>query len=226
MSLSKADIRQRIEEFGIVPSIRPATRTAAAEEACFAAESLSSGGIPIAELSMTSPGSIEVISHVAKDFPEMIIGADLIDIETARRCLDAGAKFFTSPGLVLEVVEFAISNDVVVFPGVLTPSEVIMASKAGADFVKIYPCSQMRGAAYIKALRAPLPQIPLIASGGVNDQTVGAFILAGATAVGIGTELVPQEAMRLRRDTQIRELARRFLGKISEARAEKMALYS
>jgi 2-dehydro-3-deoxyphosphogluconate aldolase / (4S)-4-hydroxy-2-oxoglutarate aldolase len=218
MSLSKADVRQRIEEIGIVPSIRPAMNPSAADEAHFAAEALNSGGIPIAEVSVTAAGSIDVIARVAKDFPEMIIGADLLDIETARRCLDAGAKFFTTPGLVLDVVEFAVKQDIVVFPGVLTPTEVIAASNAGADFVKVFPCSQVGGAAYIKALHAPLPHIPLIASGGVNDQTIDSFFLAGATAVGIGRELVPQEAMRLRRDAQIRELARRFLGKVDEAR--------
>jgi 2-dehydro-3-deoxyphosphogluconate aldolase / (4S)-4-hydroxy-2-oxoglutarate aldolase len=218
MSLSKADVRQRIEEIGIVPSIRPAMNPSAADEAHFAAEALNSGGIPIAEVSVTAAGSIDVIARVAKDFPDMIIGADLLDIETARRCLDAGAKFFTTPGLVLDVVEFAVKQDIVVFPGVLTPTEVIAASNAGADFVKVFPCSQVGGAAYIKALHAPLPHIPLIASGGVNDQTIDSFFLAGATAVGIGRELVPQEAMRLRRDAQIRELARRFLGKVNEAR--------
>jgi 2-dehydro-3-deoxyphosphogluconate aldolase/(4S)-4-hydroxy-2-oxoglutarate aldolase len=226
MSLRKSDVRKRIEEFGIVPSIRPATGSAPQDEARFAAETLSSGGIPIAEVSMTAPGLIDVISSVAKNLPEMIIGADLIDVETARRCVDAGAKFLTTPGLVLDVVEFAAEHDIVVFPGVLTPSEVITASNAGADFVKVFPCSQVGGPAFIKALHAPLPHIPLIASGGVNDQTVSSFILAGATAVGIGTELVPQEAMRVRREAQIRELARRFLGKVREARAENTALHS
>jgi 2-dehydro-3-deoxyphosphogluconate aldolase/(4S)-4-hydroxy-2-oxoglutarate aldolase len=151
----------------------------------------------------------------------MIIGADLQDLETARRCLDAGARFFTSPGLVMDVVQFAVEKDIVVFPGALTPTEVIAASKAGADFVKIFPCSQVGGATYIKALHAPLPHVALIASGGVNDQTVASFIHAGAAALGIGTELVPQEAMRLRREAQIRELARRFLKQVREARGER-----
>jgi 2-dehydro-3-deoxyphosphogluconate aldolase/(4S)-4-hydroxy-2-oxoglutarate aldolase len=219
MRLDKLEVRRRIEEIGIVPSIRPATPASAADEARFAAEALNSSGIPIAEVSMTAPGSIDVIAHVGKNFPEMIIGADLLDLETARRCFDAGARFFTTPGLVLDVVEFAIARGIVVFPGVLTPSEVLAASRAGADFVKVFPCSQLGGSAYIKALRAPLPHIPLIASGGVNDRTVGDFILAGSAAVGIGKELVPSEAMRMRRDAQIRELARRFLEKVRDARA-------
>ena len=221
MSLSRTDVRLRIEEFGIVPSIHPRATELAADEACFAAEALHNGGIPIAEVSMSVPGAIDVISHVAKHLPKMIIGADLQYLETARRCFDAGAKFFTSPGLVMDVVEFAVEKDVVVFPGALTPTEVIAASKAGADFVKIFPCSQVGGATYIKALHAPLPHVALIASGGVNDQTVASFIHAGAAALGIGTELVPQEAMRLRREAQIRELARRFLKQVQEARSER-----
>ena len=219
MSLSKADVRKRIEEIGIVPSIRPADAESAADEACFAAEALNSGGIPIAEVSMTAPGSIDVIAHIEKTLPEMFIGADLLDLEMARRCFDAGAKFFTTPGLVLDVVEFAVAQGVVVFPGVLTPSEVLAASKAGADFVKVFPCSLLGGAAYIKALHAPLPHVPLIASGGVNDRTIGDFLQAGAAAVGVGRELVPPDAMRMRRDAQIRELARRFLEKVRDARA-------
>jgi 2-dehydro-3-deoxyphosphogluconate aldolase/(4S)-4-hydroxy-2-oxoglutarate aldolase len=219
VSLSKADVRKRIEDIGIVPSIRPADAESAADEACFAAEALNSGGIPIAEVSMTAPGSIDVIAHIEKTLPEMIIGADLLDLETARRCYDAGAKFFTTPGLVLDVVEFAVAQGVVVFPGVLTPSEVLAASRAGADFVKVFPCSQLGGAAYIKALHAPLPHVPLIASGGVNDRTIGDFLLAGAAAVGVGRELVPPDAMRMRRDAQIRELVRRFLEKVRDARA-------
>jgi len=219
VSLSKADVRKRIEEIGIVPSIRPADAESAADEACFAAEALNSGGIPIAEVSMTAPGSIDVIAHIEKTLPEMFIGADLLDLEMARRCFDAGAKFFTTPGLVLDVVEFAVAQGVVVFPGVLTPSEVLAASKAGADFVKVFPCSLLGGAAYIKALHAPLPHVPLIASGGVNDRTIGDFLQAGAAAVGVGRELVPPDAMRMRRDAQIRELARRFLEKVRDARA-------
>jgi 2-dehydro-3-deoxyphosphogluconate aldolase / (4S)-4-hydroxy-2-oxoglutarate aldolase len=222
MITKRADVHMRIEEIGIVPSIRPAVPASAPDDARFAAEALNSAGIPIAEINMSIPGAMDVIFHVAKNLPEMIIGADLLDLETARRCLDAGAKFLTSPGLVPGLVEYAVARDVVVFPGCLTPSEVITAWKAGADFVKIFPCSQLGGAPYIKALHTPLPDVGLIASGGVNQQTAGSFILAGAAALGIGTELVPQEALRDRRQEQIRELARRFLLAVRDARAQKM----
>jgi len=213
----------RIEELGIVPAIRLAPRPTAADDARFAAETLNSAGIPIAEISVSVPGALEVISDLVKKFPKMIIGADVLDIESARQCLDAGAKFLTSPGLFLDVVAFATAREVVAFPGALTPTEIVVAWNAGADYVKVFPCSQVGGAAYIKALRGPLPEVPLIASGGVNQQTAVSFMLAGANAVGIGAELIPQEALLGRKERQIHELARRFLTMVKDARAERMA---
>ena len=136
----------------------------------------------------------------------------------ARRCLDAGARFLTSPGLVPEVVEFALRNGVVIIPGALTPSEVIAAWKAGVDFVKIFPCAPVGGARYIRALKIPLPQIPLIASGGVDQLTARDFILAGASAIGIGAELMPREALQTRKKEWIHELARRFSAIVRNAR--------
>lgn len=199
----------------------PAIRVASQEDAIFAAETVYRAGITLAEVTMTVPGGIEVISKLAHSLPDMVVGAGtVLNVEMARKCLDAGAKFLTSPGLVMKVVEFALKHDVVVFPGALTPSEVIAAWEAGADFVKIFPCSSAGGAHYIKALREPLPQVPLIASGGVNQHTAPAFILAGATAVGVGSELIPSEALHARHKNQIFELARRFLTMVKDARAE------
>jgi 2-dehydro-3-deoxyphosphogluconate aldolase / (4S)-4-hydroxy-2-oxoglutarate aldolase len=166
--VKKDEVRARIEEVGIIPAVRVST----AEEARFAAETVNRGGIPIAEMTMTVPNATEVVAGLTRSFQEMIVGAGtVLDIETARRCLDAGAKFLTSPGLILEVVEFAVKNHVAVFPGALTATEVITAWKAGADLVKIYPCGQVGGDSYIRALRVSLPQIPLIASGGVNPSS-------------------------------------------------------
>jgi 2-dehydro-3-deoxyphosphogluconate aldolase/(4S)-4-hydroxy-2-oxoglutarate aldolase len=177
-------------------------------------------GIPIAEITMTVPGALDLISGLAKSLPEMVVGAGtVLDAETARRCVNAGASFLTSPGLIPEVMDVAVAEDVVVFPGALTPTEVIAAWKAGADFVKVYPCAQLGGHSYIRALKVPLPQIPLIASGGVNQQTAANFILAGATALGIGAELIPGEALKARKEEQISELARRFLSMVKDARA-------
>lgn len=216
--MKKNEVRARIEEIGIIPGVR----VSSAADARFAAEAVNRAGIPIAEITMTVPGAIGVITGLARSFPEMIVGAGtVLDIETAKRCLDAGAKFITSPGLVLEVVEFATKNEVVVFPGALTPTEIITAWKAGADLVKIFPCGQVGGDSYIRALKAPLPQVPLIASGGVNQQTALNFILAGAAALGIGGELIPRESVQQRQEDRILELARRFRKLVKEARSRK-----
>jgi 2-dehydro-3-deoxyphosphogluconate aldolase/(4S)-4-hydroxy-2-oxoglutarate aldolase len=212
----------RIEELGIIPALRPPIRETAADDVRFAAETLYDAGIPIAEISMLVPGALAVISHLAKTFPKMILGADVLDVETARSCVAEGVKFLTTPGFVRDVVEFANHRGIVVFPGALTPTEVIVAWNAGADYVKVFPCAPVGGPSYIKALHGPFPQVPLIASGGVNERTAGNFILAGATALGIGAELVPAEALRSRKEEQIRELARRFLNIVTNNLREKL----
>jgi 2-dehydro-3-deoxyphosphogluconate aldolase / (4S)-4-hydroxy-2-oxoglutarate aldolase len=148
--MNRETIRNCIEQIGIVPAIR----VHSPEDALFAVEAVSDSGIPIAEVTMTVPGAIEVISELARTRPDLIVGAGTInDLDTARRCLDAGAKFLTSTGLDIQVVEFAVEHDVVVFPGALTPTEVMAAWKAGSDFVKVFPCALLGGASYIKASR-------------------------------------------------------------------------
>ena len=218
--MKKEEVHARIEEIGIVPAVR----VSSAEDAHFAAEAVSRGGIPIVEITMTVPGALEVISKLIKSAPDMVVGAgSILDIETARRCVEAGAQFLTTDGLVLSVVEYAVKEHVVVFPGVLTPSEVIAAWGAGSDFVKVVPCAAVGGDAYIRALKAPLPQVPLIAAGGVNQLTALNFILSGATALGVGRELMPREAVRLRQLDRIVELSRRFLSFVSNGRVQAAA---
>lgn len=171
---------------------------------------------------MTVPGAIDVISHLVRNGPELIVGAGTVwDTEMARRCLDAGAQFLTSTGLDIQTVEFAARENVVIFPGALTPSEVMMAWKAGADFVKVFPCSQLGGAAYIKTLKVPFPQVPLIASGGVNQQNAAEFFQAGATAVGVGAHLIPKKAIELRQPHRIQELAVRLVNIVNSARSQR-----
>lgn len=219
-NMNKDEVRARIEEIGIIP----AARLASAEDALFAAEAVSSGGIPIIEVTMTVPGALDVISELARSKPEITVGAGtVLDVETARRCLAAGANFLTSTGLDLGIVDFALKNKIVVIPGVLTPSEIMTAWKAGSDFIKIFPCAQFGGPSYIRALKAPFPNVPLIAAGGVNQQTAAAFILAGAVAVGIGTDLIEPEAIRQREHEWIRELAHRFLHRVTGARKQTQA---
>jgi len=215
--MNKETIRSRIEQIGIVPAIR----LSSAEDAVFAVEAVSESGIPIAEVTMTTPGAIDVISGLARTKPDLIVGAGtVIDIETARRCLDAGAKFLTSPGLDIEVVEFAVKHDVVVFPGALIPTDIMAAWKAGSDFVKVFPCALLGGASYIRTLKISFPHMRLIASGGVTQGNAADFILAGAAGLGIGRDLINPEAIKRRELDWIRELAGRFLQILQDARSK------
>lgn len=219
--MKKVEVRARIEEIGIIPAIR----VSSADDALFAAEAVSGAGIPIVEVTMTVPGATDVIRELVRQHPGMIVGAGtVLYLETARRCLDAGASFLTTPGLDPEIVHFAVGRDVLMFPGALTPTEVLAASKAGADFVKIFPCFANGGPAYVKALKLPFPDIPLIASGGVDQQNAGDFILAGAMAVGIGRHLIHPDAIKRREQGWIHELCRRYLGILSDARAQLSGL--
>lgn len=218
--MNKEAIRSRIEQVGIVPAIR----LSSAEDALFAVEAVAASGIPIAEVTLTTPGAIDVISGLARSRPELIVGAGtIVDVETARRCLDAGAKFLTSPGLDIQVVEFAVKHDVVIFPGALTPSEISTAWKAGSDFIKVFPCSLLGGASYIRTIKLPFPHMPLIASGGVTQGNAADFILAGAVGVGIGRDLINPEAVKRREVDWIRELAGRLLQIVAAARSRKAA---
>jgi 2-dehydro-3-deoxyphosphogluconate aldolase/(4S)-4-hydroxy-2-oxoglutarate aldolase len=194
--VNKQEVRSRIEDIGIIPAVR----VSSAEDALFAAEAVSQGGISMVELTVTMPHAHNVISHLVRSAPEVIVGAGgLADVETARGCLDAGAKFLASDGLDPELVNFAVKESVVVIPGTLTPSEVMQAWKMGPDFVKVVPCAPAMG-------------------GEVNQQNVSSFILAGAVALGIGSELIPREAIRMRQADRIAELARRFASFVSTAR--------
>jgi 2-dehydro-3-deoxyphosphogluconate aldolase/(4S)-4-hydroxy-2-oxoglutarate aldolase len=163
--LNREQIRARIREIGIIPAVR----LYSAEDALFAAEAVCAAGVPVVEVTMTVPGAAKVIYELARQNSEIIVGAGtVLDVETAHRCLDAGASFITSTGFDPEIVNFVFKRSVVVFPGACTPTEALAAWKAGSDFVKIFPCSAMGGAGYIRALKGPFPQIPMIASGGAD----------------------------------------------------------
>jgi 2-dehydro-3-deoxyphosphogluconate aldolase/(4S)-4-hydroxy-2-oxoglutarate aldolase len=215
MTVTKEEILAKILEVGIVPGIR----TSSAEDGRFAADAIAEGGIPIVEITMTVPKAIEVISDMTKNTPNMIVGAGtVLDLETARRCRDAGARFLTSPGLDVKIVEFAVKERVLMIAGAMTPSEVITGWKAGSELVKVFPSAPIGGPAYIKALKGPFPQVPLMAAGGVNQATAAEFIYAGAAALGIGGRLIPKAAIEQRQAGQISELARRFLRIVQRAR--------
>ncbi len=216
--MNKASVRARIEEIGIIAAVR----VAEAERAQYAAEAVNRAGIPIAEITLTVPDALGVIAHLAKSYPDLVVGAGtVLDAEQAQRCLDAGARFLTSPGFVREVVEFAAKHDVISLPGATTATEAIAAWRAGADFVKIYPCSHLGGPSYIRALKTPLPQISFMASGGVTLQNGAEYLSAGAAVLGVGSDLIPASALRARREEQIAELSRRFLAMVHGARAAR-----
>jgi 2-dehydro-3-deoxyphosphogluconate aldolase/(4S)-4-hydroxy-2-oxoglutarate aldolase len=210
-----------IKDIGVIPGIR----VSSADDAHFAAEAVTSGGIPIVEITMTVPGAIDLISHLVQYHPKMIVGAGtVIDEDMARQCVGAGADFITSPGLNVKIVEYVAKAEVAFLPGALTPTEVMMAWQAGCNFVKVFPCAQVGGDSYIRALKAPFPQVPLVAAGGVNQQTAANFVMAGATAIGVGSELIPTEAIERRQAKRIQELAQRFVGFVKDARQRLAAL--
>jgi 2-dehydro-3-deoxyphosphogluconate aldolase/(4S)-4-hydroxy-2-oxoglutarate aldolase len=213
--MNKAEVRSRIEEIGIIPAIR----VSAADDARFVIDTICEAGLPIAEITLTIPDAFELIAECVRRLPGAIIGAGtVLDAADAQRCVDAGAMFVTSTGLDVNVVHTAVKDDVLALPGALTPTEIISAWKSGADMVKVFPCSQLGGEHYIRALRAALPRIPLMAAGGVRQHTVANFVHAGAAAVGVGKDLMPAEAVHKRNATWIRELTHRFLALVKHAR--------
>jgi len=213
--MTKTEVCGLIQEIGVIPAIR----VSSAEDAHFAADSVTSGGIPIVEITMTVPEAVKLISHLVRYHPKMVVGAGtVLNIETASKCVDAGASFITSPGFNPKIVEFATKKETAVLPGALTPSEVIDAWEAGSDFIKVFPCALVGGEQYVKALKAGLPQIPLIAAGGITQHTAGGYIVAGAAAIGVGKELIPPDAIEHRETDRIRELAQRFLSFVKSAR--------
>jgi len=214
--MTREEVRARIAEIGIIPAVR----LYSADDAMFAVEAVCAGSIPIVEVTMTVPGAADVIHELTRQNPGIIVGAGtLFRVDTARRCLDAGAAFLTTPGLDLEIVNFGLGRGVVVFPGALTPTEIAAAWKAGSDFVKVFPCAANGGPSYIRTLKGPFSEVPLIASGGVNQTNALDFIRAGAVALGIGRDLIHQDAIRRRERGWITELARRYTKMVAEARS-------
>ena len=215
--MTKEEVCSQIREIAIIPAIK----VSSGDDAHFAAEAVTRGGIPIVEITMTVPGAIELMTHLVRSGPKIVVGAGtVLDTKTADLCIDCGVGFITAPSFDPVIVDFAAKHNIAVLPGALTPTEVISAWRAGADLVKVFPCGPVGGDRYIKALHTSLPQIPLIASGGVNQQTAGNFILSGATAIGVGTELIPTESIERRQSKRIHELARRFLKLVGDARRE------
>ena len=216
--MTAANILAALVEGAIVPVVRACS----AEGAIQAVEAISNGGIRAAEITMTVPGAVRALEKLADRFgAKLLLGAGtVLDPETARACILAGAEFIVSPSLKPATIEMAKRYSKPVFPGALTPTEVLTAWEAGADAVKIFPCGNVGGAKYIKALKGPFPQIALIPTGGVNLETIGDFLKAGACAVGVGGELVDATLIRDGRFDALSDRALEFLTAVAKARAE------
>jgi 2-dehydro-3-deoxyphosphogluconate aldolase/(4S)-4-hydroxy-2-oxoglutarate aldolase len=218
--MKKQEVRALIEKIGIVPVIR----TASPQEAKFAAEAVWQGGIPIVEITMTIPQALDVISELVKNMPKLLVGAGtVVNQELALQCFDAGAQFLVTPGFSEKTVAAAHNLDMLIMAGALTPTEVMTAWDTGVDFVKIFPCSNLGGPGYIKALKGPLPHVPLVPTGGVNLETAADYILAGAAALGVGGELVLKHAFQERKPELISNLAMRYAELVKEARTAMAA---
>jgi 2-dehydro-3-deoxyphosphogluconate aldolase / (4S)-4-hydroxy-2-oxoglutarate aldolase len=213
--MKKDEVRARIEKIGIVPVIRASS----AEEARFAADCVATGGVPIVEITMTVPGAVDVIRELVHAMPHVLVGAGTVLNEAAaRQCADAGAQFLVTPGFNASAVAAARERDLLIMVGALTPSEIMAASAAGADFVKVFPCASMGGPKYLQALRGPFPQIPFVPTGGVNLETAADYIRAGASALGVGGEMIAKDALKARDAGALTKLAGLFVDLVRDAR--------
>jgi 2-dehydro-3-deoxyphosphogluconate aldolase/(4S)-4-hydroxy-2-oxoglutarate aldolase len=217
ITMTKKAILSAITDIGVVPIVR----TDSAEGAIKAIEAVYRGGIRAAEITMTVPGAIKALEKLADQFGDQIIlgAGTVLDPETARVCMLAGAQFFVTPALRLSTIEMAQRYSKPIMPGALTPTEVLTAWEAGADAVKVFPCGNVGGAKYIKALKAPFPQIEMVPTGGVNLETCGDFLKAGACAVGVGAELIDAANIKAGKFEVFEERARQFLAAVAKARA-------
>ncbi|HVS29861.1 MAG TPA: bifunctional 4-hydroxy-2-oxoglutarate aldolase/2-dehydro-3-deoxy-phosphogluconate aldolase [Thermoanaerobaculia bacterium] len=211
------EVMARIREIGIIPVVRAQS----ADEALAVVEAIRAGGIPILEITMTVPGAVGVIAELVRRLGEdAIIGAGtVLDADSAKQCVDAGAKFIVSPSLDIPTIEACRRMVVPVFPGALTPTEILTAWKAGANAVKVFPANAVGGATYLKSVKAPLPQVELIPTGGVNLNTVAELIAAGAIALGVGADLVDVAALRRGEAAAITRKAKEYVAAVAAARA-------
>ncbi|MEW6128016.1 MAG: bifunctional 2-keto-4-hydroxyglutarate aldolase/2-keto-3-deoxy-6-phosphogluconate aldolase [Acidobacteriota bacterium] len=207
--MNKHEIISCLKETGLIPVVRAAS----ADEAIRAIDAIKEGGVSVLEITMTVPGAVKVIEEVCKRFgKDALVGAGtVLDAETARHCILAGAQFVVSPALDVSTIECCRTYSVPVMPGALTPTEVLTAWRAGADFVKVFPADSMGGASYIKSVKAPLPQIEIVPTGGVTLKTAADYLKAGASALGVGSDLVDLKALREGNASLISERARQFV---------------
>jgi 2-dehydro-3-deoxyphosphogluconate aldolase/(4S)-4-hydroxy-2-oxoglutarate aldolase len=206
--MTKIEVLQKIREIGLVPVLRADSE----EQAIALANAIADGGVTCMEVTMTVPGAVNVIMRLAKERPDILLGAGtVLDAEQAKACIGEGAVFVVSPAFNAKTVEYCNKNEIAVLPGALTPTEVINAWNAGADVVKIFPASAMGGAKYLKSLKAPLPNIEMIPTGGVSLATAHSFLEAGAYALGVGADLVDTQAITGGHPETVTENARKYM---------------
>jgi 2-dehydro-3-deoxyphosphogluconate aldolase/(4S)-4-hydroxy-2-oxoglutarate aldolase len=204
----KEDVLKQCREIGLVPVLRAESE----DQALKLAAAVAAGGVTVMEVTMTVPGAIRVMRRLAEERPDMLIGAGtVLDPETARMCILEGAQFVVSPALNVKTIEMCHRYGIAVFPGALTPTEIITAWEAGADVVKVFPASALGGAKYLKSVKAPLPQVELIPTGGVSLATAREFLEAGAFALGVGADLVNPKAIIDGKPETITENAAKYL---------------
>jgi 2-dehydro-3-deoxyphosphogluconate aldolase/(4S)-4-hydroxy-2-oxoglutarate aldolase len=215
--MNKATAIEKVVKTGLIPIVRASS----SGEALKVMDAICAGGVATVEVTMTVPGALKVLEQMADKLGDrVLLGAGtILDPETARAAILAGAQFLVSPNLDVKVIEVARRYSCISVPAGLTPTEIVTAWEAGADFVKVFPCNAMGGASYIRSIRGPLPQIEVIPTGGVNLETIGEFLKAGAAAVGVGTEMVNRKAVQEGRFDVITENARKFVEAVARARA-------
>ncbi len=212
----KQDIFNMILDVGIIPIVR----THDSASALNAIEAVYNAGIPVLEVTMTVPGALKTLETASSRFDGLVLGAGtVLDSATARQCMLAGAEFCVTPSLDVDTIEMCNRYSKCAIPGALTPTEIMTAWSAGATFIKVFPAGAMGGAKYIKALKAPLPHVLLVPTGGVNVDNAGDFIKAGASAVAIGSGLVNKKWVANRKFDRIEAVARTLLRTVAEARS-------
>jgi 2-dehydro-3-deoxyphosphogluconate aldolase/(4S)-4-hydroxy-2-oxoglutarate aldolase len=216
--MTKAAVLASLKQIGLVPVLRAES----VDKALALVEAIAAGGVTAMEVTMTVPGAIQVMRKLAEQRPDLLIGAGtVLDAETARACILEGAKFVVSPALNVKTIEMCHRYSVAALPGALTPTEVVNAWEAGADVVKIFPASAMGGAKYLSSLKAPLPQVEMIPTGGVSLDTAKSFLEAGAFALGVGADLVNTKAMAEGKPEVVTESAKKYMAIVREFQAGK-----
>jgi 2-dehydro-3-deoxyphosphogluconate aldolase/(4S)-4-hydroxy-2-oxoglutarate aldolase len=216
MTLTAEEVKLHLESIGLVPVLRARS----IPEAHALVEAIFAGGVTVIEVTMTVPGAIDLLRDLKTKYGrDVLLGSGTVTTAAqAEATIAAGAEFVVSPSLHPDVIARTKELGKVSIPGALTPTEVITAWNAGADYVKVFPCSALGGASYLRALKAPFPHVRLIPTGGVTIATAGDFLKAGAEALGVGSDLVNAKAIAEGKPWMVTDMAKAYMDVIGEAR--------